>query len=749
MTNLNVTGITTFIPLSNNTMSRRIDEMAYDVEIKLSDILNISNFLIQLDESTVTSVRYVNINEKIAEELLFAKSLNTDTKGLTMFKVVHNFFIEKSFPMTNCIACATDGAPAMIGRQRGFIAHLKNAVPGILTVHCVINRQYLVSKNLTFPSTYLVEKGFSAVQQFLTKSRNELEICERGDLRLMLTSIEPYIISLAGNHLPQGIPAELLNYTFDERLVVSGIVYLGLPSLILKLDFCLNAPITENKLKYFDKRIKSPEKNSELFHSCEKICDGNKQINSYKSNEKVQRKINKLKEQKQKQKNIIRNVELYRPTHPLDALFVKIPLDDTSTGDKKLNESVKSKGMDKINNYNKPEKSVKLDLIQSSSIPKIIVTNGKSDDDGDVTNSKTAVKAEDNTNVSETSFNKREKQRASNRFDDFTRFLSFTSYLTDFSSIDLSDLHYLNDPQRNSFKSSVSFKYEYDAVEEESDVEEAIEDEDFSFLIDYDQVKIEDCENFITNLNSREFEDLFESRLDIDVHNDQSMDKLNINEKSSQMIEKSSMAKIMDNQSKTEGKIIRMFNREINAFPNYRLHTLCVKKKKRTSAISQVNENGKSNICDTLSVDDNIPERLSKAEELDIKHEETDEIQIKPHIYDEILATVRKLPSQNQLILFLKFLAILGDPIASLPEVTELEVISHWFKTHLNPNKLPLTPEIKCRFGQNTFNTELLNTLDKSCKGFQRPETPGDMPISSNPCDEEKHDDSVLCGHRI
>ncbi|XP_008183405.1 protein ZBED8-like [Acyrthosiphon pisum] len=34
---------------------------------------------------------------------------------------------------------------------------------------------------MAFPSTYLVEKGFSAVQQLLTKSRNKLEICERGD----------------------------------------------------------------------------------------------------------------------------------------------------------------------------------------------------------------------------------------------------------------------------------------------------------------------------------------------------------------------------------------------------------------------------------------------------------------------------------------------------------------------------------------------------------------------------------------
>jgi len=53
---------------------------------------------------------------------------------------------------------------------------------------------------MALPSTYLVEKGFSVVQLLLIKSRNKLEICERGDLRLMLTSIEPNIISLTGNH---------------------------------------------------------------------------------------------------------------------------------------------------------------------------------------------------------------------------------------------------------------------------------------------------------------------------------------------------------------------------------------------------------------------------------------------------------------------------------------------------------------------------------------------------------------------
>ena len=57
---------------------------------------------------------------------------------------------------------------------------------------------------LPFPSSYLVECGFSSVVDILTKKRNCLDICKRGDLRLKLTKLEPNIISLANSHQPQG-----------------------------------------------------------------------------------------------------------------------------------------------------------------------------------------------------------------------------------------------------------------------------------------------------------------------------------------------------------------------------------------------------------------------------------------------------------------------------------------------------------------------------------------------------------------
>ena len=54
---------------------------------------------------------------------------------------------EKDIPLGNVIAVATDGATAMTGRYQGFTAFMKNAVPGIFTIHCVVHRQHLIAKH--------------------------------------------------------------------------------------------------------------------------------------------------------------------------------------------------------------------------------------------------------------------------------------------------------------------------------------------------------------------------------------------------------------------------------------------------------------------------------------------------------------------------------------------------------------------------------------------------------------------------
>ena len=47
---------------------------------------------------------------------------------------------------------------------------------------------------ITFPSSYLVEGGFSAVTNILTKKRNQLQINNRGDLRMLLQTCACYAL---------------------------------------------------------------------------------------------------------------------------------------------------------------------------------------------------------------------------------------------------------------------------------------------------------------------------------------------------------------------------------------------------------------------------------------------------------------------------------------------------------------------------------------------------------------------------
>ena len=144
------------IPLSNSTVQRRIDEMVFDVKTSLCYYLKTTQFSLQLDESTLPDnqslllayVRFLK-EEKICQEMLFAKKLITDTKGESVFLVLKDFFNEKEIPLQNIISVATDGAPAMVGRYRGFVSYLKKVVPDVLAVHCVIHRQHLVAENLS------------------------------------------------------------------------------------------------------------------------------------------------------------------------------------------------------------------------------------------------------------------------------------------------------------------------------------------------------------------------------------------------------------------------------------------------------------------------------------------------------------------------------------------------------------------------------------------------------------------------
>jgi hypothetical protein len=139
------------VPVSASTVKRRIDEMAHNMEKTLISELQCFKFSLQLDEATFGSssvlmayVRYFSPSLKcVTDEFFFSEYLESDSKGEIIFRCMEEYLPEQNISFENITAVATDGAPAMVATL------LKQKVPHVVTVHCVLHRIHLIAKKLS------------------------------------------------------------------------------------------------------------------------------------------------------------------------------------------------------------------------------------------------------------------------------------------------------------------------------------------------------------------------------------------------------------------------------------------------------------------------------------------------------------------------------------------------------------------------------------------------------------------------
>ena len=139
------------ISLSNNTVHRRISQLSDDIkEEVIQEIKRAGLFSIQLDESTdvqfcsqiLAFVRFVH-DEDLKKEFLFCQPLEQSTKGEDVMQKLTEFFESEDLDWGNLCWICTDGAPAMLGSQSGFVTRVIQKAPNAIPLHCMIHRQAL------------------------------------------------------------------------------------------------------------------------------------------------------------------------------------------------------------------------------------------------------------------------------------------------------------------------------------------------------------------------------------------------------------------------------------------------------------------------------------------------------------------------------------------------------------------------------------------------------------------------------
>lgn len=144
------------IPLSNDTMARRIHDISYDLEEQLIDKIKDRRFALQVDEATDSSkdcvfICYVHYADSMSlrEGMLFCKYVKSRATADELFGMMDIYLSQHGLKWENCVGFCSDGAQIMSGKRKGLGALIKRVAPDAQWKHCVIHREALVSRQLS------------------------------------------------------------------------------------------------------------------------------------------------------------------------------------------------------------------------------------------------------------------------------------------------------------------------------------------------------------------------------------------------------------------------------------------------------------------------------------------------------------------------------------------------------------------------------------------------------------------------
>lgn len=155
------------LQLSARTVTRRIEVIAENLEAELAnDMENCIFFSLQMDESTdVTNISQLAICVKMVfsdfttkEEFLKVLPLKGSTRGEDIFSTFKKYITDVKLPVQKLSSITTDGAPAMTGKKKGFIALCRqdSLFPKFISYHCLIHQEMLCAKTIGFQHVFTI-----------------------------------------------------------------------------------------------------------------------------------------------------------------------------------------------------------------------------------------------------------------------------------------------------------------------------------------------------------------------------------------------------------------------------------------------------------------------------------------------------------------------------------------------------------------------------------------------------------------
>lgn len=168
------------IPLSNDTIKKRIKDMSLDIEKTVNNKLSKKFFALQIDESVDISskaqllafVRFIDENE-IVNQFLCCRELTGHTKGKDIFNCITTYLEKYQISWDFCVGICTDGCPSMAGSIKGCVTLVKENNPNIISTHCFLHREVLVSKTLPNTLKYVLDEVVQIVNYIKSRPLQE------------------------------------------------------------------------------------------------------------------------------------------------------------------------------------------------------------------------------------------------------------------------------------------------------------------------------------------------------------------------------------------------------------------------------------------------------------------------------------------------------------------------------------------------------------------------------------------------